>query len=69
MRFEPWASAEPGRVHLVEHPSSGEPLVAGEPPRRVRFDKTDVYRLLYLTLFRQQLPSRLGLETVTRHDG
>ncbi|WP_462321860.1 alkaline phosphatase [Halochromatium sp.] len=45
---------------------AAEPLVAGEPPLRERFDNTDVYRLLYKTLFGVSLPNSLGMETVTR---
>ncbi|MBK5939919.1 hypothetical protein CCR96_11845 [Halochromatium roseum] len=43
-----------------------EPFAAGEPPLRQRFDNTDVYRLLYKTLFGVRLPSRVGVEAETR---
>ena len=39
-----------------------EPFTAGsgELPFPERFDNTDVYRLLYLTLFGERLPSGVG---------
>jgi len=36
------------------------PLRRGEPPFSVRFDNTDVYRMMYLTLFGERLPSGVG---------
>ena len=46
--------------------SRAEPFAAGEPPLRQRFDNTDVYRLLYKTLFGLQLPSSVGVKAVSR---
>ena len=43
-----------------------EPLAAGEPPLCARFDNTDVYRLLYKTLFGVRLPSSVGVKAVSR---
>jgi len=46
--------------------SRAEPFAAGEPPLRQRFDNTDVYRLLYKTLFGVRLPSGVGVEAQAR---
>lgn len=36
------------------------PFRHGEPPFSARFDNTDVYRLMYPTLFGERLPSAVG---------
>ena len=36
------------------------PLHDGEPTFSIRFDNTDVYRMMYLTLFGERLPSGVG---------
>jgi alkaline phosphatase len=46
--------------------ASTEPFVDGEPPFSARFDNTDVYRLLYATLFGKRLPSAIGKTAPTR---
>lgn len=46
--------------------SRAEPFAAGEPALRLRFDNTDVYRLLYKTLFGVRLPSGVGVEAQAR---
>lgn len=42
--------------------NSGKPLRGGpgEEPLHVRFDNTDVYRMIYLTLFGERLPTSVG---------
>jgi alkaline phosphatase len=40
--------------------NSYKPFYYGEPPFYVRFDNTDVYRMMYLTLFGKRLPTGVG---------
>jgi alkaline phosphatase len=43
-----------------------KPLREGEPPLSARFDNTDVYRMMYLTLFGEHLPAAIGKTAPTR---
>lgn len=45
---------------------SPRPLRRGEPPLSERFDNSDVYRLVYATLFGRRLPSSVGVRNVER---
>jgi alkaline phosphatase len=49
--------AEGLNAHLL---NSAYPFYDGEPPFSVRFDNTDVYRMMYLTLFGKRLPTGVG---------
>lgn len=49
--------AEGLNAHLLQSP---HPFIEGEPPLYQRFDNTDVYRMMYLTLFGERLPSGVG---------
>lgn len=49
--------AEGLNAHLL---NSRFPFYRGEPPFSVRFDNTDVYRMMYLTLFGKRLPTGVG---------
>jgi alkaline phosphatase len=42
------------------------PFTEGEPPFHARFDNTDIYRLMYLTLFGERLPSAVGKTSPSR---
>jgi alkaline phosphatase len=46
--------------------SGGRTFYPGEPPLSERFDNTDIYRMVYMTLFGQRLPSSVGVENATR---
>jgi alkaline phosphatase len=46
--------------------TSREPFFEGEPPFYVRFDNTDIYRMVYLTLFGERLPSGVGVPAESR---
>lgn len=46
--------------------NSREPFYEGEPPLYIRFDNTDIYRMVYLTLFGERLPSGVGVPAATR---
>jgi alkaline phosphatase len=41
--------------------NTSQTFVKGEPPFYQRFDNTDVYRMMYLTLFGERLPTGVGL--------
>ena len=43
-----------------------EPFSEGELPLYVRFDNTDIYRMVYLTLFGQRLPTGVGVPAQDR---
>ncbi len=55
--------AEGLNAELVNEPSG---LRAGEPPFSERFDNTDVYRVIYATLFGRRLPVSVGVPSETR---
>lgn len=46
--------------------NSMEPFREGEPPFYARFDNTDIYRMVYLTLFGERLPTSVGVSAETR---
>lgn len=50
-------------AELLSHPAG---LRAEEPPLSERFDNTDVYRMVYATLFGKRLPSRVGIPSASR---
>ncbi len=45
---------------------SKRPFRAGEPPLSERFDNSDIYRMVYLTLFGKRLPASVGVPNVSR---
>lgn len=49
--------AEGLNAHLL---NSSKPFYTGGAPFSVRFDNTDVYRLMYFTLFGERLPTSVG---------
>lgn len=46
--------------------TSREPFFEGEPPLYVRFDNTDIYRMVYFTLFGERLPTGVGVPAESR---
>ena len=57
--------AEGLNAHLLNSPF---PFYPGEPPFSVRFDNTDVYRMMYLTLFGKRLPTGVGVVAPDREN-
>ncbi len=51
------ARAEGLNAHLL---TARRPFIDGEKPFYERFDNTDVYRMMYLTLFGERLPTGVG---------